>query len=113
MKPRPPPPPLSPFASPPRDGPPRARLEDVGDVAGLSEADVELSHRAGDDRLRAVEDDPALLVLVEAVEDERLQIAAGLRDPVSDPPLDLPRDRVRRAEVVEGGVTEEGEDVPR
>src|SRR5712691_10385071 len=77
------------------------------------EADVELAHGAGDDRLGPVEHDPAVLVLVEADEDEGLPIAAGLGDPVSDPPLDLARDRVARARIVEGGVPEEGEDVPR
>ena len=59
----------------------RAWLEDVGNVAGLGETNVELAHRAADDRMGAIPDDPAVFVLVEAQQDEVLRVPAGLGDP--------------------------------
>src|SRR5688572_18221308 len=88
-----------------------ARLKDVGDVAGLSEADVELTPGARDDRMGTIPDDPAVFILVEAQQDEIFLKTSGLRAPVSNGPFDFARDRVWRAVGIGGCAAEERYDI--
>src|SRR4029434_8970005 len=90
----------------------RTGLEDVGDVAGLSETDVELAHLARNDRVGAVPDDFAVFVLVETQQDEILLIATGLGPSIPDYTLDLMGDRVGCPRVVSSRPPAAGHHVP-
>src|SRR5216684_5477009 len=70
----------------------RTRFEDVGDVAGLRETNVELAQRSADDHVRAVPDPSAVFVLIEAQQDESLHEPTGLRDSEPDRRFDLTAD---------------------
>src|SRR5262249_57436079 len=85
----------------------RTRLEDVGDVAGLSEADVELAHLSGNNRVGTIPDDLAVFVLVETQQNEILLITAGLRPAVPDYPVDLAGDWVECSGIVSSSPPQE------
>ena len=64
-------------------------------------------------RIRAVEDNPARFILIEAEVDERADEIARLRIPLSDRPFHLLRHRVRIADVVFLGVAQERVEIAR
>src|SRR5260370_3383069 len=75
----------------------RTRFEDVGDVAGLGETNVELAHRSADDHERAVPDPSAVFVLIEAPQDKSLNEPTGLRDSEPDRRFDPTADWISLA----------------
>src|SRR6516225_1908011 len=87
----------------------RTRFEDVGDVAGLGETNIELAQRTADDHVRAVPNPSAVFVLIEAQQDESLHEPTGLRDAEPDRRFDLTADWISLAGT---GVVEKGDHVP-
>ena len=70
-------------AAPPQDAFAAGLVQRAG-AAGHAEAHVDRGEPAGDVRIRAVEDAALRLVLVEALQQERLERVARLRDALRD-----------------------------